>query len=234
MSNTGKGRKLASFNCDQKMWQQFIYRCQSKGTTATATLTRFIQLYLDGSLDNLDAVAHHHLDNNELDTKIRAIIEEYLDNNLTDNLGSGDAETTSAICSRLDEIEAQIGNQESNIETPSNPQLGELEQKIESMATRMTQLTEAIVKIQNYLNSQPKQRSNRNYGRSSYTQASTPRMKPLTEQGLASRLGVNVETLREQTAKLPPPLFVAWCKGKDSSSMGWEFDEKTGFYHPAT
>jgi hypothetical protein len=59
-------------------------------------------------------------------------------------------------------------------------------------------------------------------------------MKPLTEVGLASRLGVNVETLREQTAKLPPPLFVSWCKGKDSSSMGWEFNEETGFYHPAT
>ncbi|WP_242044919.1 hypothetical protein [Anabaena azotica] len=79
MSNTGKGRKLASFNCDQKMWQQFIARCQSQGTTATATLTRFIQMYLDGSLDNLDAVADHDLDNNGLDTRIRAIakIENY-------------------------------------------------------------------------------------------------------------------------------------------------------------
>lgn len=102
------------------------------------------------------------------------------------------------------------------------------------MATRITQLTDAIIKIQTYLNSQPKQRSNRNYGRNSYTQASTPRMKPLTPEGLASRLGVSIETLREQTAKLPPPLFVSWCKGKDSSSMGWEFNEETGFYHPAT
>jgi len=29
--------------------------CQEQGTTATATLTSFIQLYLDGKLDNLDA-----------------------------------------------------------------------------------------------------------------------------------------------------------------------------------
>jgi len=28
---------------------------QEQGTTATATLTSFIQLYLDGKLDNLDA-----------------------------------------------------------------------------------------------------------------------------------------------------------------------------------
>ncbi|WP_224311775.1 MULTISPECIES: hypothetical protein [Nostocaceae] len=57
MSNTGRTKKLASFNCDQKMWEQFIARCNSKGTTATATLTRFIELYLDGSLDDLDAIA---------------------------------------------------------------------------------------------------------------------------------------------------------------------------------
>ncbi|MBD2364885.1 hypothetical protein H6G36_27600 [Anabaena minutissima FACHB-250] len=97
----------------------------------------------------------------------------------------------------------------------------------------MQQLADAIRKIQIYLNNQPQQRG-KLYTRSSYTQASTPRMKPLTEQGLASRLSVSVETLREQTAKLPPPLFVAWCKGKDSSSMGWEFNEETGFYHPVS
>ncbi len=215
------------------MWERFILRCQSKGTTATATLTRFIQMYLDGSLDNLDAVADHDLEKNGLASRIKEIVEEYLQQNLTDNLSSGDAETISAISSRLDEIEAQIENKSTGIETPSNCQPDDLVQKIESMATRMTQLTDAIVKIQNYLNSQPKQR-NRNYGRNAYSQASTPRMKPLTQEGLASRLGVSVETLREQTAKLPPPLFVAWCKGKDSSSMGWELNEETGFYHPVS
>jgi len=233
MSNTGKGRKLASFNCDQKMWERFILRCQSQGTTATATLTRFIQMYLDGSLDNLDAVADHDLDNNGLDSKIRAIVEQYLENNLTNNHSSGDAQTISSICSRLEEMETQINNQASNIETPSIHQQDDLVEKIESMSSRIEQLADAIAKIQNYLNNQSKQRG-KPYSRNSYTQASAPRMKPLTEEGLASRLGVNVETLRKQTAKLPPPLFVSWCKGKDSSSVGWEFDEKTGFYHPAT
>jgi hypothetical protein len=215
------------------MWKQFILRCQSKGTTATATLTRFIQLYLDGSLDDLDAVANDQQTDNELDTRIRAIIEGYLDNNLTENLSSGDAQTISAICSRLDEIEGRIENKSTSIETPSNHQQGDLGQKVESIASRMTQLTDAIVKIQTYLNSQPQQRG-KSYARSSYAQVSTPRMKPLTQESLASRLGVSVETLREQTAKLPPPLFVAWCKGKDSSGIGWEFDEQSGLYHAAT
>ncbi|MBD2254819.1 hypothetical protein [Nostoc parmelioides] len=233
MSNTGKGKKLASFNCDQRMWERFILRCQSKGTTATATLTHFIEMYLDGSLNNLDAVAHHGLEKNGLDSRIREIVEEYLRQNLTGNLSSSDTETISAIHSRLDEIEVQIEHKLTSIEIQSSHQPDELEQNIESMSSRVEQLADAIRKIQIYLNNQPKQRG-KSYSRSSYTQASTPRMKPLTEQGLASRLGVNVETLREQTAKLPPPLFVAWCKGKDSSSMGWEFNEETGFYHPAT
>jgi hypothetical protein len=230
MSNTGKGKKLASFNCDQKMWERFILRCQSQGTTATATLTHFIQMYLDGSLDKLDAVADHDLEKNGLDSRIGEIVEEYLS---TSHILNHDAETISAIYSRLDQLEAQIENKSSSIEIPYHPQPDELGQKIESMTSRIEQLADAIRKIQTYLNNQPKQRG-KSYARSSYTQASTPRMKPLTPEGLASRLGVNVETLREQTAKLPPPLFVAWCKGKDSSSMGWEFNEETGFYHPVS
>ncbi|MHC5721596.1 MAG: hypothetical protein ACYTX0_58655, partial [Nostoc sp.] len=65
-------------------------------------------------------------------------------------------------------------------------------------------------------------------------QGHTPRIQPLTEEGLASRLGLAIETVREQRINLHPPLFVAWCKGKDRSGMGWEFNENTGLYHPAS
>jgi hypothetical protein len=54
MSNTGRNKKLASFNCDEELWVGFIRRCQEKDTTATALLTKFIKLYLDGSLDDLN------------------------------------------------------------------------------------------------------------------------------------------------------------------------------------
>lgn len=50
MSNTGRSKKLASFNCDEELWAEFIRQCQKKGTTATAILTRFIELYLDGGV----------------------------------------------------------------------------------------------------------------------------------------------------------------------------------------
>ncbi len=74
MSNTGRSKKLASFNCDEDLWSQFRHRCQEQGTTATATLTSFIQRYLDGSLDDLDV--------NPLDKRfgkqVRASVDNYL------------------------------------------------------------------------------------------------------------------------------------------------------------
>jgi hypothetical protein len=74
MSNTGRDKKLASFNCDESLWQSFKSRCQEKGTTATATLTRFIQLYLDGSLNDLDV---DPLDK-RFDERVKASVDEYL------------------------------------------------------------------------------------------------------------------------------------------------------------
>ncbi|WP_250121657.1 hypothetical protein [Chroococcidiopsis sp. CCMEE 29] len=74
MSNTGSGKKLASFNCEVQMWAEFIARCQEKGTTATTVLTELIKLYLDGSLDDLDV---NTLDK-RFDERVRASVDEYL------------------------------------------------------------------------------------------------------------------------------------------------------------
>ena len=56
------------------MWSEFRHRCQEKGTTATATLTSFIQLYLDGSQGNLDV---NPLDK-RFDEQVRASVNAYL------------------------------------------------------------------------------------------------------------------------------------------------------------
>jgi hypothetical protein len=74
MSNTGRSKKLASFNCDENLWLEFRHRCQEQGTTATATLTSFIQRYLDGSLDDLDV---NPLDK-RLDERVKASVDAYL------------------------------------------------------------------------------------------------------------------------------------------------------------
>lgn len=74
MSNTGRNKKLASFNCEEDLWSSFIRRCSDLGTTATATLIGFIRLYLDGKLDNLDADARDA----SFDKRVRASVDEYL------------------------------------------------------------------------------------------------------------------------------------------------------------
>lgn len=80
MSNTGRSKKLASFNCDEDLWSEFRHRCQEQGTTATATLTGFIQRYLDGSLDNLDV--------NVLDERFEERVKASVDSYLAPHLGT--------------------------------------------------------------------------------------------------------------------------------------------------
>lgn len=83
MSNTGRNKKLASFNCDEELWGKFIRRCQDQATTATATLIQFIELYLDGKLDdNLDA----DMLGDRFDKRIRASVDEYLEKHLPSHL----------------------------------------------------------------------------------------------------------------------------------------------------
>ncbi|NEU77601.1 hypothetical protein [Nostoc sp. UIC 10630] len=142
-------------------------------------------------------------------------------------------QTILAICSRLDKLESQNFGESNSNETGAIHNLADLEQKIEGITARMTQFTEAIIKIQNHLNNQPR-RQKKSYNNNSSYQGHTPRMQPLTEEGLASRLGVSQETVRKERINLPPPLFVAWCKGKDRAGLGWEFNENTGLYHPVS
>ncbi|MCC5655163.1 hypothetical protein LC609_36520 [Nostoc sp. XA013] len=231
MSNTGRKKKLASFNCDQRIWEEFIARCKSKGTTATATLLEFIDLYLGDYQDKIDTKGGNDLDE-RLDSKIKASVEKYLVTSNKSNAAPTN-ETILAICERLDKLESQFSSESNSNETTAIDNLVNLEQKIEKMTARMTQLAEAIIKIQDYLNSQQKRGQKSYYNNSSYP-GHTPRMQPLTEEGLAKRLGVSEETVRKERIKLPPPLFVAWCKGKDRSGVGWEFNENTGFYQPAS
>jgi hypothetical protein len=101
------------------------------------------------------------------------------------------------------------------------------------LTARMTQFTEAIIKIQNYLNNQ-QGRGQKSYYNNSSNRGQSPRIQPLTEEGLASRLGVSQETVSKERINLHPPLFVAWCKGKDRAGKVWEFNPDTEMYHPVS
>lgn len=149
----------------------------------------------------------------------------------SDSTSNATSKTLGAICSRLDSLESQLLGEEPCNETLETKRLVDLEQKIEGITSRMAQFADAIIQIQNNLNNQP--RRNKSYN-NSYYQGQTTRIQPLTEDNLAKRLGVNVETVRKQRSSQPPPLFVGWSKRKDTSGIGWEFNEKTGLYHPVT
>ncbi|WP_154655933.1 hypothetical protein [Fortiea contorta] len=53
MSNTGRNKRLASFNCDVELWEKFTRQCRDNSTTATAVLIDFISHYVDNSLDDV-------------------------------------------------------------------------------------------------------------------------------------------------------------------------------------
>ncbi|MBW4567200.1 MAG: hypothetical protein KME31_04025 [Tolypothrix carrinoi HA7290-LM1] len=151
--------------------------------------------------------------------------------NSSDSTYNATSQTVGAIYERLDNLESQLLGEEPRNETLETKRLVDLEQKIDFITTRMAQFADAIIQIQTGLNNQPKR--NKSYN-NSYYQGQSVKIQPLTEDNLAKRLGVNVETVRKERSSQPPPLFVGWSKRKDSSGIGWEFNEKTGLYHPVT
>ncbi|MEM7581454.1 MAG: hypothetical protein AAF316_16775 [Cyanobacteria bacterium P01_A01_bin.80] len=159
---------------------------------------------------------------------------EELISNLESDSNSGYTRTSKnilEIMERLDKLELKSGDKYSNNESYHAKRIDNLEEKVEEIMARMNQFTDAIIQIQNYINNQPNKKSKSRYKNSSY-QGQSPQIQPLTEENLAKRLGVNLETLIKSRTDLPSPHFVAWCKHRDTSNLGWEYNQDTGLYHP--
>jgi hypothetical protein len=138
-------------------------------------------------------------------------------------------QSLSTICERLDNLESQLLGDASSNNKSDNKRIADLEEKIEGITPMIAKFAEAIIHIQNNLNNQPKRS---NFPRNNSYQGQAVKLQPLTEDSLSSRLGVSVETIRKEKSNLPPPLFIAWSKRKDTSGIGWEFNQQTGLYHP--
>ena len=136
------------------------------------------------------------------------------------------------LCDRLDNLESQLPGSENSDEIPSTERHKDLEQKIDSINNRLTQFAEAIMQLQSNINNQP--RRSKPYYSNSYNQGQPVRIQPIPEESLASRLGMTPESLRKEKDTQPAALFFAWSKRKDTSGIGWEFNEKTNLYHPVT
>ncbi|MEA5598179.1 hypothetical protein [Rivularia sp. UHCC 0363] len=141
------------------------------------------------------------------------------------------SKTLSEIMERLDKVESNKTDECSSNEIVDAERINNLEDKVDSIVSRIEQFTDAIRQIQNHLNNQHKNNKKSYYNNSSSSRQ-TPRIQPLTEEGLALRFGVSLETVRKQRIDLPSPHFVAWCKRRDTSNIGWEYNQDTGLYHP--
>ncbi|MBF2067235.1 MAG: hypothetical protein IGS39_22890 [Calothrix sp. C42_A2020_038] len=150
-----------------------------------------------------------------------------LDNGTRPNYGTN--QTILEMEERLNNLESQFNDGGNSSSPASSQRLDNLEQKIDSINTRLSNFAEAIMQLQSNINNQPKR--NKSYN-NSYYQGQAVKIQPINEESLASRLGVSVETIRRERDNQPAPLFAAWCKRKDTSGIGWEFNEKTGLYHP--
>ena len=94
-------------------------RCQEQGTTATATLTQFIQLYLDGKLDNLDA----DMLGERFDERVRASVDEYLEQRLPlhlDKYLKTNQDKSRELHSAVVSLSEKIGSLEARL-TTTNP-----------------------------------------------------------------------------------------------------------------
>ncbi len=138
-----------------------------------------------------------------------------------------------SLSDRLDNLESQLPGSENSDEVPSTERLQDLEKKIDSINNRLTQFAEAIMLLQSNINNNQPRRSKPYYG-NFYNHSASVRIQPIPEESLASRLGITPESLRKEKDSQPPPLFFAWSKRKDTSGIGWEFNEKTGLYHQVT
>lgn len=99
MSNTGRNKRLASFNCNVELWEKFTSQCRDNSTTATAILTKFISHYLDNSLDRLAISLGKVTESGQIDweQQVKELVDKYLEQRLPSYL---DKYATSHLSSR--------------------------------------------------------------------------------------------------------------------------------------
>ncbi|MEO1184938.1 MAG: hypothetical protein AAFX46_09630, partial [Cyanobacteria bacterium J06636_27] len=90
------------------------------------------------------------------------------------------SKTLSEIMERLDKVESNKTDECSSNEIVDAERIDDLEEKVDSIVSRMEQFADAIRQIQNHLNNQQKKNKKSYYNNSSYYRQ-TPQMKPLTE-----------------------------------------------------
>ncbi|NDJ25713.1 Hpt domain-containing protein [Nostoc sp. B(2019)] len=113
---------------------------------------------------------------------------------------------------------------------PQNHDVKQLEQQVSTLSDRVQKLETAYNQLATYIN-------NMGSRRQSYQQASPVRARRQlthTEEDLASRLNVDIETLKKARSNARSEgEFISWSKSKDPSGLGWEYNDKEQRYYVA-
>ncbi|GAX45257.1 hypothetical protein NIES4075_62780 [Tolypothrix sp. NIES-4075] len=136
--------------------------------------------------------------------------------------------------SRLHQLEEELQHLAGSIEVGADngtdtrqlERLGNLEQKLEAIATRLSQIEGALAVLGQRQQTSPTRRQAFNY------HPPQLELQPYTGENLAKRLGVDIATLTRERENNIPAEFESWCRRKDPSPVGWRFNSNSGLYHP--
>lgn len=144
------------------------------------------------------------------------------------NIGAN-SEILKQLLQRMDSLESRLENIDfdSNViaKSPSD-----LEQRLEMISNRLTQLESAFVRFQNFQNS--KRSTRKQY--SPYTDDSQlqSQLQSMSEENLARRLGVDTATLTKERTTSSPEDFLRWCRSRDLGRLGWQYNSQLNLYQP--
>ncbi|WP_341531768.1 Hpt domain-containing protein (plasmid) [Nostoc sp. UHCC 0302] len=134
-----------------------------------------------------------------------------------------------SLISEIDSLDDAYGiNPSQQQSQQENPDVKQLEQQVSTLSERIQKLETAYNQLATYINTQGSKRQ------SYYRPGSTAKPKQLihTEVELASRLNVDIETLKKVRSNSKSiGEFISWSKSKDPSGLGWEYNDKDQRYY---
>jgi hypothetical protein len=127
-----------------------------------------------------------------------------------------------------EELEYLTGSIEVRADNGTETRLGNVEQKLEAVTTRLAQIEGALATL-----SQQRSHTGGGYRRQAFNYHPPQlELQPYTAENLAKRLGVDIATLTRERENQSESEFEIWCRRKDPSPVGWRFSSKDGKYHP--
>ena len=219
-------RESVNFKLSKSLVDALRSQATERNTSATELVVQGLHLIL-GQTESIDKSSSPVIDvMHDIITRLEAL----------EAIRATDATATvNGIEYRLHQIETALDHLANSIElcieSTSKQQLSErlsnYEEKLETITTRLSQLTLVIQQMPRHSNTGRRQFS------PSYNQF-YPRqveIQSYTSENLAKRLGVDAATLARERENKSVSEFESWSRNRDPSSLGWRKGDD-GLYHP--